>query len=185
MVRRRQGSACILLLSLSLLAACGSHQGKGVADKKTTAVTQIVGLPHGTIAVVAGSSEDALASFMASDEATPRKFLFNGDQFAPWSAQMTPVTQGTLANVALILRDYPRSKITITGYTDNDGGAEENLALSRHRVNALKTLLIQRGVAESRIESVGKGMADPISDNNTVEGRARNRRIELAVTSKE
>jgi outer membrane protein OmpA-like peptidoglycan-associated protein len=182
---RRPAPACLLTVGVLLLAGCGAHQADEAADKKKVAVTQIDGLPHGSIAVVPGSPEDALAKFLASDEDPPRTFLFNGDQFAPWSDQMTPLTKGTLANIALILRDYPRSKIKIAGYTDNAGGSDANLALSRHRVDALKALLIQRGVARSRIEAVGEGMIDPIGNNQTADGRARNRRIEITVTAKE
>jgi outer membrane protein OmpA-like peptidoglycan-associated protein len=86
--------------------------------------------------------------------------------------------------VAQILRAYPNSKITLVGHTDNDGTVDQNILLSQERVTRMAQLLIHAGVHPRRITTIGHGMTDPIADNATELGRAKNRRIELIVTAK-
>ena len=68
--------------------------------------------------------------------------------------------------------------VTLVGYTDDVGSAKNNQKLSLKRAKAVKADLVQRGVDTSRVNAEGKGEADPIADNKTAEGRAKNRRIE-------
>jgi outer membrane protein OmpA-like peptidoglycan-associated protein len=86
--------------------------------------------------------------------------------------------------VAQILRAYPHSKLTLVGHTDNDGTPAQNIALSRARVDRMEALLAHAGIDRRRISTVGRGLAEPIADNATPAGRARNRRIELIITAK-
>lgn len=67
----------------------------------------------------------------------------------------------------------------IAGYTDDVGNTEANMKLSQSRANAVRTYLIAKGVAADRLRAVGHGAADPIADNTSPEGRAKNRRIEF------
>lgn len=78
-----------------------------------------------------------------------------------------------------------RSEIVIEfgGHTDNVGSDESNLALSQERVNSVKTYLVGKGINEARIAAVGYGESQPIADNETDEGRQKNRRVELKITS--
>lgn len=77
-----------------------------------------------------------------------------------------------------------RSEIVIEfgGHTDNVGSDETNLRLSQERVNSVKTYLVDKGINEARIAAVGYGETQPIADNETEEGRQRNRRVELQIT---
>lgn len=93
-------------------------------------------------------------------------------------------TRETLANIVIILKNYPQAKLRIAGYTDDEGTAAANQALSQERVDTLQKLLSARGIDQSRIESVGLGPVDPIANNDTPAGRAENRRIEIIVTAK-
>jgi OOP family OmpA-OmpF porin len=86
--------------------------------------------------------------------------------------------------VAQILRAYPHSEVTLIGHTDNVGQAAENLKLSQARVDRMAQLLVHGGVERRRITTIGHGMADPIADNRTEQGKALNRRVELIVTAK-
>ena len=72
-------------------------------------------------------------------------------------------------------------KIQIAGHTDSDGEAADNLLLSQQRANAVRTYLINKGIAPSRIISIGYGETKPIGDNNTPEGKAKNRRTEVSI----
>ncbi len=86
--------------------------------------------------------------------------------------------------VAQILRAYPHSELTLIGHTDNIGPPDRNLRLSQARVDRMAQLLVHAGIQPRRITTVGRGMHDPIADNRTEAGQARNRRIELVVTRK-
>jgi OOP family OmpA-OmpF porin len=69
----------------------------------------------------------------------------------------------------------------VDGHTDASGTEEANLAISRLRADAVRRALVAGGVAAERITVVGSGEASPIADNDTREGRARNRRVEVVV----
>ena len=85
-----------------------------------------------------------------------------------------------LQEIARVLTKY-RAKLRIEGYTDAQGPEARNLALSRHRADRVKTILVDAGLKEADIEAVGLGSAKPIDDNSTEEGRTRNRRVEVLV----
>jgi OOP family OmpA-OmpF porin len=83
--------------------------------------------------------------------------------------------------VAHALTDSPGRAVTIAGYTDNKGGSENNRALSQRRADAVKAYLESQGVASDRIISEGKGQNNPVASNDTAEGRANNRRVEITL----
>lgn len=72
----------------------------------------------------------------------------------------------------------------IVGHTDNTGNANANIVIGQQRANTIKNLLIEKGVTASLITTASKGQTVPISDNNSAEGRAKNRRIELIKQTK-
>lgn len=81
--------------------------------------------------------------------------------------------------IASLMNSDPALKLYIDGYTDNTGRPEKNQALSDHRAGAVKTYLLSKNIAAERIISAGHGSSDPIADNKTAAGRAKNRRVEL------
>lgn len=87
-----------------------------------------------------------------------------------------------LNDLATALIDNPELKIKLVGHTDNIGSEKFNLRLSQQRAQTLKDYLVQRGVNESRIEADGKGLTEPLNNNETEEGRSKNRRVELTIT---
>jgi outer membrane protein OmpA-like peptidoglycan-associated protein len=85
-----------------------------------------------------------------------------------------------LEEIAGILQKNSDWKLSITGHTDNIGGDASNLELSRKRAAAVKTALVERyHIAAARLASGGMGASQPQAKNDTPEGRARNRRVEL------
>jgi len=74
--------------------------------------------------------------------------------------------------------------VQLVGNTDNTGTRESNQKLSEDRADAVKTMLVNQGVRPDRISTQGLGQDHPVAPNDTEEGRARNRRIELNVTHK-
>jgi outer membrane protein OmpA-like peptidoglycan-associated protein len=73
------------------------------------------------------------------------------------------------------------SDITVEGYTDSTGSFQSNVHLSQNRANSVRKLMIQYGIDSTMIKAVGKGAVNPLATNETAEGRAKNRRIELIV----
>ena len=76
-------------------------------------------------------------------------------------------------------------KLSINGHTDNVGNAEKNQKLSEDRAAAVKAYLESKGVDASRLTSAGFGQDQPVADNKTKAGRAKNRRVEFAITFEE
>jgi outer membrane protein OmpA-like peptidoglycan-associated protein len=100
-------------------------------------------------------------------------FDFASDQLKPES---TPV----LEEIAGVLKDNPDWKLTVSGHTDNVGGDAYNLDLSKRRAAAVKQALVtQYQVAPERLSTDGFGASRPVDTNETLAGRARNRRVEL------
>jgi outer membrane protein OmpA-like peptidoglycan-associated protein len=97
------------------------------------------------------------------------------------SAELKRASRPTLTQIAAVLRQHPDWTLTIEGHTDSIGGAEKNLSLSDRRAGAVRDELIRHyGVAPSRLAIKGFGLTRPVEPNATIEGRARNRRVELA-----
>lgn len=110
--------------------------------------------------------------------------VLNNIFFDTKKTELKPESVVELNNIVQLLNENPSLKIQITGYTDNVGQPADNLALSKGRAVAVVNFLINQGIDSSRLTFIGKGDADPIAENTTEEGRAKNRRTELKVLSK-
>ncbi|HLL22012.1 MAG TPA: OmpA family protein [Kofleriaceae bacterium] len=97
------------------------------------------------------------------------------------SAQLDSGSAPLLDRAFTILEDNPNLSIEISGHTSSEGHQERNLTLSLRRAETVKAYLVKRGIAESRIHTIGHGSDVPIADNATPQGRARNRRIEFRI----
>ena len=98
----------------------------------------------------------------------------------------TELTDGgmtSLIEVVKALKEDPNAIIELTGHTDGVGATKANLQVSRERVDAVARYLVQQGVEVRRIHTVGLGKAVPVADNNTREGRAKNRRVDIRLLS--
>lgn len=78
-----------------------------------------------------------------------------------------------------ILNEFPEANVSIEGHTDNVGDKAKNLELSQKRSDAVKAYLISKGVAESRLTATGYGDTQPVADNKTPAGKAKNRRVDF------
>ena len=109
----------------------------------------------------------------------PRRVVLRGIKFGSDTAYIEPASAGVLELVAEQLRENPTLRVRIEGYTDERASEGHNLELSRERAESVKRILVGFGIAADRLETVGLGEADPIASNDTPEGRALNRRVEL------
>ncbi len=99
--------------------------------------------------------------------------------FATGSSKLLPKSFKSLNDVAKIMSDDASLMLDIDGHTDNTGTAEKNQVLSEARANAVKAYLATKGVADSRMTATGHGQDEPVADNKTAAGRAKNRRVEM------
>ena len=89
-----------------------------------------------------------------------------------------------LQRAVAFVKKYPGSTIRLDGYTDSIGTDAYNIKLSERRARAVMNYLIKEaGVDRPKITAVGHGKADPVADNRTAEGRAKNRRVEVSILS--
>jgi outer membrane protein OmpA-like peptidoglycan-associated protein len=95
---------------------------------------------------------------------------------------LKPGAREKMAKVSGILLAYPGLKLQLEGHTDSVGGDDYNLKLSQARADAVRDFLAEQGVPPANITSIGLGKADPVSSNDTAEGRQQNRRVELVVS---
>ena len=83
--------------------------------------------------------------------------------------------------LAEVLRQYPQLRVRIEGHTDSIGSASYNQRLSVRRAESVKAYLVSKGIEPNRIYTEGKGEKQPVADNKTRDGRAKNRRVEIEV----
>lgn len=103
----------------------------------------------------------------------------NDVSFDTGSAAIKPQLRGVLDPFAASLRDDPNTRIDIIGHTDNTGSDAINDPLSLARARSVRDYLSDRGVPAARIQVAGRGEREPVADNSTEAGRARNRRVEI------
>jgi peptidoglycan-binding protein ArfA len=101
--------------------------------------------------------------------------------FATDGSALSPAAEQTLDQVADKLKACPGEKVTINGYTDNTGNDAVNNPLSATRADAVADYLIARGVTRDHLTAKGRGAADPVADNSSPDGQAKNRRVEIVV----
>jgi outer membrane protein OmpA-like peptidoglycan-associated protein len=109
-----------------------------------------------------------------------RKAVVYGIYFAFARADIRPVSERVLKEIAQVMKKNPDWKLRIDGHTDNVGGDRSNLELSQNRAASVKSALVQRyGIAAARLTTGWYGASQPQEKNDTLEGRARNRRVVL------
>jgi len=102
-------------------------------------------------------------------------------EFAYEKADLTEAGRETLGQVVRFMNDQPEITLDVWGHTDWKGAEVYNLKLSQRRAAAVMNFLVEQGIAASRLKSAGFGESRPLADNETEEGRERNRRVELNI----
>ena len=102
-------------------------------------------------------------------------------EFATGSADLTPNGKAVLDQMVTLLKQFPTKPVEISGHTDGEGNHGLNVTLSQERAESVRKYLIKQGIQASRLFSTGQGPDNPVADNNTEEGRQKNRRIEFHV----
>lgn len=115
--------------------------------------------------------------------ATAKKIVLRGVNFDFDKELIRPDSRPLLNAAVRILRENPDVRITIEGHTDSLGSEAYNEALSIRRAEAVYLYLVEGGIDRNRMQVIGYGESRPLTTNETVEGRAENRRVELRVVA--
>lgn len=110
---------------------------------------------------------------------TDGKFITYGITFDVGKATIKPESMGEINRIVQLMTENPDLKFSVEGHTDSTGNAASNQTLSEQRSQAIVAKLVEMGIAQDRLTAVGKGQNNPIADNSTDEGRAKNRRVEF------
>ncbi len=120
------------------------------------------------------------AAAMTSNLASTGQVTLYGILFDFDKADIKPASKTQIDEIAKLLATNADLKLRVIGYTDNKGAAEHNRWLSQRRADAIVVVLVKNhGIAANRLNASGAGSTAPIASNDTEEGRARNRRVEL------
>jgi outer membrane protein OmpA-like peptidoglycan-associated protein len=101
--------------------------------------------------------------------------------FATGKSDVAPGAQRSIDKLVDFLQKNPTRNVLIEGHTDNTGSADLNLRLSQERADAVKELLVAKGISPDRISARGHGLKYPLVSNDTAAGRQQNRRVEVVV----
>ncbi len=176
-------------------AAAGAIVGQVIGhNTKSTLIGSAIGAAVGGlggagIGRMMDNQERDMRNALASSEAAAVSregnllaVTFKGDvTFDTNSTVVRPGLLSEIDRVASVVNQYPSTLVRVEGHTDSTGSDAYNMDLSNRRALAVKSLLVQRGVAENRIDVVGYGKAMPVAGNHTEAGRQRNRRVEIKI----
>ncbi|MBR6285074.1 MAG: OmpA family protein [Muribaculaceae bacterium] len=176
-------------------AGLGAIFGKGKGAAIGAAIGTVVG---GTAGVLIGKKMDKQAKELAEIQGaqvdtvtdtnglTAIKVTFDGGiLFATNKSDLSASAKTALTKFATSLQNNPQTNVQIYGHTDNTGSLEVNQRLSKARANSVMTYLMNSGISSSRMVSEGYDYQFPVASNDTPEGRAQNRRVEVYISANE
>ena len=132
-------------------------------------------------AAAADSLRIQLESMTSRRDARGEVMTLSGDAFASGAAQLRPEARANLSRVIDFVQSAGGARVLIEGHTDDRGSANLNQALSQRRAEAVRDALAEEGVDPGRLSAEGRGEDQPVADNGSAEGRARNRRVEIVI----
>ena len=109
----------------------------------------------------------------------------SGVRFATNQSTLNAGSRGTLDKLVNVMNDYPGTEILVSGHTDSVGDAAYNMDLSKRRAFSVRDYLITDGIASDRMAVTYHGEEQPVASNETAEGKAQNRRVEIGIVAGE
>lgn len=174
-------------------AIIGNNVGSGNNSELGAVIGGVVG---GTAGVLIGKRMDEQAKKIETEvpgaevERVDNGIVVTFDEnsgvyFDTNKSNINVKSQQTLDKLAKVFIDFPDTNILVVGHTDSTGSEEYNMALSEKRAKSVTSYLINDGIASSRFETLWYGETQPKYDNSTAEGRAKNRRVNVAIVPNE
>ena len=174
-------------------AIIGNNVGKGGNGELGAVIGGVVG---GTAGVLIGNKMDKQAQKIEEeipgakvervDEGIVVTFDENsGVYFDTNKYNINVASQESLNKLIGVFKEYTDTNILVVGHTDSVGTEEYNMTLSKNRANAVTNYLINNGISSSRLNTNWFGESQPTNDNSTAEGRAKNRRVNVAILPNE
>ncbi|WP_442960396.1 MULTISPECIES: OmpA family protein [unclassified Pseudoalteromonas] len=170
-------------IAISCMLFCDSNNCKDT--DKGAAVGAIAG------AAIGNYMDQQEAAFNEELAGTGVEVVREGDQmrlvlpanitFATGQSAISPGFNNTLQGIARVMQKYDKTFLTITGHTDSAGSAGFNQTLSEQRANSVKQSLLSYQINPARIHAQGMGESQPVASNNTEQGKAQNRRVEIKI----
>ncbi len=163
---------CPNVAGLEQFGGCPDTDGDGVQDKldkcpDVKGTLENLGCPE-----VSEASKEVLSAAVS------------GVQFQSGKDILTSESSKVLDRVVEVMVNNPSYKLEISGYTDSSGDDQKNLELSRKRAKSVLEYLVEKGISRERLFSEGFGEVNPVADNSTAAGRAKNRRVEFELKLK-
>jgi outer membrane protein OmpA-like peptidoglycan-associated protein len=170
-------------------AAAGAAIGKATGNTGLGAVLgAIIG---GTAGGLIGNKMDKQAKAIEEIKSAKIEKVNNGEGlkvtfdagilFSTGSSMLNISSQEALTKFAETLQSNAETNVTISGHTDNSGSDKINQPLSEKRAESVANFLVSKGVNRSRMTTVGNGSNQPVADNSTMDGKAKNRRVEIVI----
>ncbi|MDR6301610.1 OmpA family protein [Mesonia maritima] len=178
-------------------AVVGGVIGNNVGDGDNTALGAIIGgVVGGAAGAYIGNRMDKQAKQIENEvpgaevtrvgEGINVTFDENsGVYFATEKYNINEKSKATLDKLINIFKEYPNTNVLVEGHTDNTGSESYNMTLSKNRAEAVTNYLTSHNLAPGRFTTKWYGETQPKYDNSTVEGRSKNRRVELAIVANE
>ncbi|MGB5941478.1 MAG: OmpA family protein [Leeuwenhoekiella sp.] len=170
-------------------AIIGNNVGSGDNSELGAVIGGVVG---GGAGVLIGNKMDKQAKRIEEEipgaevERVDDGIIVNFDEnsgvyFDTNKSNINTASQKTLDGLAKVMMEYPQTNVLVIGHTDNTGAAEYNMTLSKQRAQSVTNYLIKDGIASGRFTTQWYGETQPKYDNNTSDGRSKNRRVTLAI----
>jgi outer membrane protein OmpA-like peptidoglycan-associated protein len=181
----------ILSLSILLLAGCTKTDKETATEEGEAVLKKDDEVSETTKDKINWDDVDITSPIVRFDEVssdvevrgTDRYSVYSLDETILFDVGQSSIKPGGEAKlkeiIASVKQRYPDGDIAVKGYTDNTGDKSDNKDLSKERAQAVADYMAKNGIQQDRIEVRGKGEKDPVADNDTATGRAKNRRVEV------